>query len=85
MAKAIGCSDGLAATLPAWVAYQAEPEQRGKKKTPAPKAVPVDGTVLDNKGQDDEQLERLIAEHQADFEESPLVSNARKHRRRPKV
>jgi hypothetical protein len=82
LATAIGCSPGLVHNLPAWKGYQ---ESHCEKKTPAPKAVSLDGTVLDNKGQPDEELERLIADQQADFEESPLVSHARKHRRRPKV
>jgi hypothetical protein len=85
LAKAIGCSTGMAAKLPAWLAHQAELEQQGKKKAPGPKAMGLTDRVLSAKGQDDSQLETLIAEQQADFEESPLVSRARKHRRRPKV
>jgi hypothetical protein len=85
LAKAIGCSDGLASTLPAWTARQEELRRRGKKNGSVPKAVGLTEGVLANKGQDDPELERLIAEHQADYEESPLVSHARKYRRRPKA
>ena len=85
LAEAIGCSEGLVAQLPAWRAYQEELERCGEKKVRAPKAVGLTDAVNANAGQDDPELERLIAEHQADFEESPLVSHARKRRRRSKV
>ncbi|MCE5303090.1 MAG: hypothetical protein LLF97_08285 [Planctomycetaceae bacterium] len=85
LAKAIGCSAGLVHKLPAWRAHQEELAMKGKKTAGGPKACGLTDGIMASKGQDDPELERLIAEQQADFEESPLVSNARKHRRRPKV
>jgi hypothetical protein len=85
LAKAIGCSTGLASQLPAWRAHQEELAKKGKKKAGGPRACSLTDGILAGKGQDDPELERLIAEQQTDYEESPLVSHARKHRRRPKV
>ncbi len=80
LAKAIGCSAGRIPKLPAWRAYQ---EELNKPKLPtAPRAVSLTDGVLANEGRDDEALEKLIHEQQADYEESPLVSNARKQPRR---
>jgi hypothetical protein len=81
LAKAIGCSAGLVSVLPAWQAY-AEERGLGGKGPSVPKAVSLTPAVLAGEGRRDEELEQLIAQHQADFEESPLVSHARKHRRR---
>jgi transcriptional regulator with XRE-family HTH domain len=83
LAKVIGCAYGQVGKLPAWQAYYQE-MVRGKKST-APKAVRLTSAVQAVKGQDDAELERLIAEHTADFEESPLVSHARKPRRRTRL
>jgi len=85
LAKAIGCSTGLVTYLPAWRAYQEWLERQGRKKPHSPKVVALSKGVLVSEGQNDPELERLIAEQQADYEESPLVSQARKHRRRRKV
>jgi hypothetical protein len=85
LAKAIGCSPPLVHLLPAWRAHQEALTQQGKKKTPIPKAVGLTDKMLSTEGQNDPELERLISEHQADFEESPLISHARKYRRRRKV
>lgn len=78
LARAIGCSLGTVSKLPAWRAYQ---EKAKRQKARAPKAVALTEGVLANQGAEDKELERLIAEQQADFEASPLVSHARKHRR----
>ncbi|MGA2259559.1 MAG: hypothetical protein ABSG53_33200 [Thermoguttaceae bacterium] len=82
LAKAIGCSATQAGKLPAFRAYL---EENCKTKTAAPKTVSLTNVVLDNKGQDDAELNRLIDQYQANFEPSPLISNARNQRRRPKV
>ena len=82
LAKAIGCSPTLTGGLPAWIAYYAE---HSKTKAKAPRAVGLTDAVLNNEGREDAELQRLIGEHEADFEPSPLISDARKQRRRPKV
>jgi len=79
LAGEIKCSSGLVSKLPAWIAYQEKLEKLGKKKHFGAKARRLDGVVLDNKPCNDAELERLIAEQTADFEDSPLVSHARKH------
>jgi hypothetical protein len=78
--KAIGCGLGTVSRLPAWRAYQ-EKLNATKKRTRS--AVSLTSGVLANEGRSDPELNRLIAEHAADFEESPLVPKTpRKPRRR---
>ena len=83
LARAIGCPLGMVPNLPAWQALQLKLKEG--KLPPSPKVVSLTPGVLANEGRQDDKLERLIAEQQADFEESPLVSHARKRRasRRP--
>jgi hypothetical protein len=85
LAHAIGCSPGLVTKLPAWQTYRQEHVPSGKKKAGGPRAVGLTASVLANEGQNDPELERLIAEQTADCKDSPLISNARKHRRRRMV
>ncbi len=80
LADAIGCSPGLAASLPAWQAYAVD--HGLTRRDAAPKAVSLTDATLGSEGQRDAKLEKLIAEHEAEFEESPLISQERK--RRPK-
>lgn len=80
LAEAIGCSQGLVSKLDAWRAYQDERE--AKQGPAAPKAMTMTDRTLASEGREDAALEQLIKEHQADFEDSPLVSHARKQRRR---
>jgi len=75
--KAVGCSKGLVVKLPAWRVYQ---EARKKAKPPAPRAVRLTDGALANKGKDDRELERLIAEQEAE-----VKASLRQPRRRPKV
>jgi hypothetical protein len=78
LARAIGCSPAQVHSLPAWRAYY---EEHGvKKKATAPKAVGLTDAVLANEGREDAELSRLLADQAADYEPSPLVSHARKHR-----
>ncbi|MGO9110361.1 MAG: hypothetical protein ACLP9L_14150 [Thermoguttaceae bacterium] len=60
LSKAIGCSKGLVQKLSAWKVFQ--DEKRRREKPTAPKAVSLTDAVLANEGQDDNELERLIAE-----------------------
>lgn len=81
LAQAIGCSPALAGETDAWKAYQ-----EAKKKPRAPKAVGLTDAIEAGMGQPDGELNQLIAEQTADFEESPLVSRVSKHHpRRRKV
>jgi len=81
LAKAIGCSIATVAKLPAWRAYQEGLERQGRKRN-IPKAVSLTDKVLATEGREDAELERLIQDQRADLEPSPLVSHARKRRRR---
>jgi hypothetical protein len=68
--EGIGCSLGLVSGLPAWKAVR---EQRAKGRKPRKAGVvsltPKMGNVAGTK---DNQLEKLVAEQQADSELSPL-------------
>jgi hypothetical protein len=80
LAKAIGCSEGLIAQLPAWRAYQDQLKKMDKSKAGGPKAIRLTDAVLASQGQDDPELERLIAEQRADD-----IAEQRQHRLRPKI
>jgi hypothetical protein len=69
-AQAIGCSAALVVKLPFWreVMEQTGRERRGKK----PRAVGLTEKVLATAPDDQAELDRLIAEQQADHEPSPL-------------
>jgi hypothetical protein len=82
LAKAIGCAVGQVCELPAYKAWRDEHKPKGDK---APKAIPATDKVLASVGKEDAELERLIAEQEKDLVDSPLISNARKQSRRPKV
>jgi hypothetical protein len=70
LAEAVGCSEGKATMLPAWRALM---EMRKKHARPKkPKAVSLTDNVLATEGKEDEALQRLIEEHEADWEPSPL-------------
>jgi hypothetical protein len=70
-AEAIGCSEGLVAKLPLWLATM-EKTGRGKKDRVAPpKAVSLTGNLEAVLGDEDAELKRLMAEQQADMEPNP--------------
>lgn len=77
LAEAIGCSQGLVSRLPAWRAYRKGLTQ---DKPPAPRAESLTDRVLDNVGQVDAELNRLIAEQEADMAED---ERSRSRGRRP--
>jgi hypothetical protein len=70
LAGHVGCSVGLICILPVWRALVEEREKRRKSKTPD--AVNLSDKVLATTGQQDEELNRLLADQRADFEPSPL-------------
>jgi hypothetical protein len=82
LAKVIGCSEGTVVKLPAWRALM---ERRQKRATPkALRAVQLSDKVLAATGEQDEELQRLIAEQEADREPSPLSDSptrVREHKR----
>lgn len=64
LAKGISCSVGLTNRLPAWRAVQ---EQRNKGRKPKkPKAVSLTSNLESTIGEDDDELQRLMAEQGAD-------------------
>jgi len=77
LAKAIPCSAGLVSKLPAWKAYQ---EGLRKAKPSAPKAVSLTDGLLAVEGEEDAELERLIAEQEAEAK-----ADIRQPRRRPRI
>jgi hypothetical protein len=78
LSKAIGCSDGMVPKLPAWQAYR---EEKGLRKGPAaPKGVTLSDKISETEGKPDEELERLIAEQDAD-----RTADVRQYRRRKHV
>ncbi|MHB1422808.1 MAG: hypothetical protein ACYC3I_06360 [Gemmataceae bacterium] len=71
-AKSIGCSAGLVSKLPLWreTVRQSRPQKRSNGS--APKAVRFTAAHENSLGEPDEELQRLIAEQEADSEPSPL-------------
>ncbi len=63
IAKAIGCGQTKARTLPAYLAVK---EHREREHPKAPKAVALTDVLADSIGARDEQLERLTKEQEAD-------------------
>jgi hypothetical protein len=86
-AKAIGCSEGLVSKLPFWRATMERTGRGRKDNSPAPKVVSLtrDVEAVSGEGDRDEQLRRLIAEHKADEEPSPLDDTSRKVRTRKRL
>jgi hypothetical protein len=82
LADKVGCSTGIANTLAALANHRARFQS---KKPRTKKAIALTDSVEAIVETRDEVLERVIAEHSADFEESPLISKARNHRRRSSV
>jgi hypothetical protein len=70
LAEAVGCSEGKATMLPAWRALMEKRNERAKPKKP--RAISLTNSVLATEGHEDEALKRLVEEHEADWEPSPL-------------
>jgi len=81
-AAAIGCSEGLISTLPFWreVAEQTGRARKGK----APHVVRLTEKLLSATADPQAELQRLIGEHQADAEPSPLETGPVDHQPRRK-
>lgn len=73
-ARMIGCAAGAVSRLPIYRAIKERLDagQRPKK----PKTVSLTPEVLATTGRDDEELKRLMADRQANFEPSPLEDDA---------
>jgi hypothetical protein len=70
LAEGIGCSPSTASELPSWKRLKEKRGPRGPGK--APRVGSFTRAVEADEGRPDEALEALTAEHQADFEPSPL-------------
>ena len=80
LAEAIGCAVGLVPKLPVWIAYQEG--LKAHAPAAAPRAVSLTEGVLCNEGREDEELQRLIAEQEA---EARADLRQPRTRRRPRV
>jgi hypothetical protein len=80
LAKVIGCAIGQISRLPAWQAYAEENGQQRNKRYSLPKAVGLTDKVLETAGQNDAELQRLMAEQRADD-----LAEKMRHRRRKTV
>src|SRR5262249_9592521 len=73
-AKLIGCSVGLVAELPLWRETMKRTGRGRKNRTPAPKVVSLTSELeaVTGEGEQDGVLKKLLADHKADSEPSPL-------------
>jgi hypothetical protein len=84
LAKALECSEGLVSSLPVWQALM-EKRQKLKQVSKKPKAVSLTEKVLATAGNEDDALQRLLAEQARDFEPSPLEQTNQTPKERKRV
>jgi hypothetical protein len=80
-ANAIGCSEGQVVNLDLWIAQHKQADNESKKRK-SPKTVTLTESLLAVTPERDESLQRLIREHKADREPSPLEPDPPDKRRR---
>ena len=78
-AEAIGCSDGLINKLPLWQKTMEKTGRGRKERGTKPKKVSLTKAIEETVGEGEkhEQLSRLIAEQEQDYEPSPLDPKGR--------
>jgi hypothetical protein len=83
-AKEIGCSPGLVTELPLWQQTMRRSGRGRKGAAPAPKVQSLNEATT-GEGVNEEVLEKLIAEQEADREPSPLDPEPKKVRQPKKL